>query len=479
MPRVLFKPNKKSAQNYVLNPLTRQAKQALGVIFSYGDLPAVAKAALTKGEYANTDYGHGLEYPTRADRADQVRIWRWEWRNRKGQTPEGHDSKHKIIRRKFHIPEKVYLGVLVGVLECNGYMQEAAKIRGVKILEPISVQYQPNIYSLGQYKLEPFSKEAHSCLGLALYLKNLEQTRELAISRTSFEYLDDEAFMNFYAYIPDEFRQREIRFEAGNVLWKYIKEVNGKFEPTQQILPLELYLDMLEQLLFIHGLPTLRDDNSSLPTVRFEPQVHLALNYSIAPSTEIHVALLEIIVGWVRLEDWIKMVCNPQPYGMQIRLENDSGVMILGDEVTLTRSDRSKQSISKALLLSVLAAITEARGLLEDAARIQTLMPLEDEVVVQYTPNLYWQNNYQITPFDARAWDCLVIALCRQNLELAWAEVREKRGFQHGYYYPTFGLNFCSDGKVELKMPNGNDRIVPEALYVSVLEQLKGIHEII
>ncbi len=478
MPQLLFKPQQRSAENYLLNPLTRQAQQALGVIFSYKDLPAIAKAALEKGEYANTDYGHGLEYPTRPDRADQVRIWRWEWRDRKGQAPEGRDQTHKIIRRKFHIPERVYLGVLVGVLECNGYIKEAAKIRESKTLESIKVQYKPNIYSLEQYKLEPFSYEAHSCLGLALYPKNLEQTREMAILKTSIEYLDDQAFMNSYAYVPDQFRRCEIRFEAGHIVWEYIKEANGKFEPAQQVLSEDLYLDILEQLFFIHGLETLRNDVLSLPTVRFEPQVHLAPNYHIAPRTEIFVALLEIIVAWVRLEDWVNMVLNPQPYGMQIRLENDSGVMILGDEVTMTTIQRTKQSIPKALFLAVLAAITKARGMLKESKTIRALMPLEN-IEVHYKPDMYWQQNYRITPFDARVWDCLIIALCRQNIEQTWAEAQERRGFSYGYYHPTLSLIFRTDGTVKLKMPNGNDRIVAQALYLAILEQVKGIHDLL
>jgi hypothetical protein len=475
MPKVLFKPNIKSAENYVLNPLTRQAQQALGVICSYGDLPAIAKAALTKGEYANTDYGHGLEYPTRADRADQVRIWRWEWRNRKGQAQKGRDQTHKMIRRKFHIPEKLYLGVLVGILECNGYTQEAAEIRVAKTLEPVEVRYIPSIFSLEQYKLESFSYEAHLCLWIALCLKNLERTRELAISRIGFEDFDD-AFESHYGFVPNEYRQRAMRFEAGNIVWEFIKPTNGKFEPTQQVLPESLYLDILEQLLFIHGLPTLRDENSSLPMVLLALSFHDALNYRIAPRTHLTVALLEIIVSWVRLEDWVKIALNEQPYYQGIRLENDSSLMIFGQEITLTDEQHKQQSVSQTMFLSVLNAILQARGLLEDAARIQTLMPLE-EVSVKFQPNLYWQNNYQITPFDARAWNCLAIILCRQNLELAKAEAREKRGFQHGYHYPTFGLNFYGDGTVELKMPNGNDRIVPETLYLAVLEQVKGIHE--
>ncbi len=474
VPQLLFKPQQHSAENYLLNPLTRQAQQALGVIFSYKDLPAIAKAALEKGEYANTDYGHGLEYPTRPDRADQVRIWYWEWRDRKGQAPEGRDQTHKIIRRKFHIPERVYLGVLVGVLECNGYVEEATKIREAKPIEPIQVQYKPNIYTVGQYKIEPFSKEAHSCLGLALYLKNLEQTRELAILKTSFEYIDEEAAMYSYAYTPDEIRRREICFEDGNIVWKYIKTANGKFEPAEQVLPEDLYLDMLEQLLFIHGLPSLRDDNSSIPTVLFEPSVHDPNNYQII---EEYKPLLEIIVAWVRLTDWLKMVLKPQPYGLQIRLENDSGVMMLGDEVTMTNAQRTKQPIPKDLFLAVLAGIVEARGDIENTKAIQALMPLE-KIEVQYKPNIFEPKNYLITPFDARAWDCLIIALCRQNPLQAWAEAQEKRGFAYGYHHPTFGLNFRTDGKVELKMPNGKDRIVPTSLYLVILEQVTRLNKI-
>ncbi len=477
MPQLLFKPQQRSAENYLLNPLTRQAQQALGVIFSYKDLPAIAKAALEKGEYANTDYGHGLEYPTRPDRADQVRIWRWEWRDRKGQAPEGRDQTHKIIRRKFYIPEKVYLGVLVGILECNGYILEAAKIRKAKTIEPVEVQYKPNIYNLGQYKLEPFSKEAYSCLGLALHLKNLEQTRGLAISRTSFQYLDDDAFLYSYAYIPDEVKQRKIRFEAQSIIWEYFGSANGKFEPTQQILPLDLYLDMLEQLLFIHDLPSLRNDSSSIPTVLFEPSVHDARNYQIT-TTPLQHALLEIIVAWVRLEDWIKMVLNSKPYGMRIRLENDSGVSMVGDEVTMTLADHTQQRIEKTVFLSVLAAIVEARGDLDNANAIRALQPLE-KIEVQFKPDVYNPKNYIITPFDARVWDCLTIMFCRQNFELAWAEAKEKRSFAYGYYHPTLSLIFRTDGTVKLKMPNGNDRIVPTSLYLSVLEQVKGIHDLL
>ncbi len=128
------------------------------------------------------------------------------------------------------------------------------------------------------------------------------------------------------------------------------------------------------------------------------------------------------------------------------------------------------------MFLSVLAAIVEARGDLDNATAIRALQPLE-KVEVQFQPDVYNPKNYVITPFDTRVWDCLTIMFCRQNFKQAWAEAQEKRGFAFGYHHPTFGLNFRTDGTVEIKMPNGNDRIVPENLYLSVLEQVKGIHD--
>ncbi|NJQ97290.1 MAG: hypothetical protein HC784_05595 [Hydrococcus sp. CSU_1_8] len=217
--------------------------------------------------------------------------------------------------------------------------------------------------------------------------------------------------------IPDQFRQRELRFEAGNIVWEYYTTKNGQFEKAKQVLPEDLYFDILEQLLFIHGLPTLRDATSVLPTLRFEPNPHSRLNYEITPQTKIHVALLETIIAWVRLSDWVNMVLKPQPYGMQIRLEDDSGVMVLGDEVTLTLPDHSQQKIEKDLFLSVLAAILEARGIAE-AASVRALISLKHEVVVQYLPDLYWIGNYRISPFDARVWDCLDLILCRNVLSI-------------------------------------------------------------
>ncbi len=474
MPKVLFKPSVKSFANYTLHPLTKQAEQALAVICSYGNLPTIAKAALNKGEYANTDSGHGLEYPTREDRADQVRIWYWQWRKRKGQGSVGSDQTDKIIKRKFHIPEKVYLGVLVGVLDCNGYLEEANLIRAAKIFEPITVQYVPNIFNETQYKFEPFSYEAQTCLRIALSLKNLQLSRELAMSRTGFE--DFNAYENQKENVPDEFRRRAMRFENESIVWEFSKVESGKFEPTKQVVSESLYWDILEQILFIHALPSLRAESSNLSTIVWNPSVHNALNYTIIPREHLTVALLEIIVSWVRLEDWIKIASNEKPYTQGIKLENQSSLMILGDEITLTDVKHKKHSVSKILFLSVLNGILHARGMQEDAISIQNLMPL-DTVIVEYKPDLYSQANYQITNFDARASDCLSIILCRQNLELVWDEAKQKRGFQFGYYYPTFSLNFYTDGNVELKMPNGNDRILPEDFYLNILEQVVNLHK--
>ena len=129
--------------------------------------------------------------------------------------------------------------------------------------------------------------------------------------------------------------------------------------------------------------------------------------------------------------------------------------------------------VSKAEFLAVTAALLKARGLADYAQQVEAMMPETpaEPIRVEWRPDSYRAKNYRIIPFDARAADCLETILCRNNLEQPRDEARREVGFRWGYYM-VFGLDWRTDGQMNLLFPEGNDRMVPAGLYLSVLEQV-------
>jgi hypothetical protein len=467
MTNLIFRLNRRNSSNYQLTPSTRQTRSALAVILAYGSLPTIAKAALERGEYGETDRGLGLEYPTRPDRADQVRIWYWEWRNRKGKSPKT-TNPNRLVTRKFHIPENLYLAVLVGILESRGYKQEAQTIRAAKALADVSVQYIPDPYSQDNYQLQPHSTKAQLCLHVALCQRDFERTRQHAKEQSGFT-IQDESWLMFYQYRPDELLTREWRFENGKYTWQ---SIGSNFERQTSTVSETMYLHILEQLLFWHGLETVHSDTAPCPELRFTPRAEDAINYKIAPQ---HRQTLEVMLSWYRLEQVAEIALQAgQLYKPKAYFNlNGIGAEWRETDVLLHLNHTKQISVSKQDYLAVLSGLLGARGLEGLALELHTLLDFVPEVVI-WTPNLYWQRNYQMMPFDLRVWNCLEMLFCRGDIEKARDEARLEQGFQYGYYAPTFGLVFRTDDLVLLRMPD-KDRIVTKALYLAVLEQVLGI----
>jgi hypothetical protein len=244
-----FQPDLRYSENYRLEPESPSARQALAVMMAYGNLPVLAQAAVQRYGYGNSNYGHGLEYPTRPERVGQVRIWYWQWCKRKGPHPTS-KNPHKIKVRKYHLAENIYLAVLAGVLEAHGLHSEAATIGEIMPLAAIAVSYQPNIYSIGQYKITPFATNTHQCLMVALALHDLPRSYALAQARQGFVF-DDQSLLQLENYVPAAIRRRELRYaEDGKLHW-LSSSLGGEAQTTA--LDEALYLQVLEQLRQIHG----------------------------------------------------------------------------------------------------------------------------------------------------------------------------------------------------------------------------------
>jgi hypothetical protein len=462
MTKLIFRPNRSNSSNYQLTPSTRQTRSALAVILAYGSLPTIAKAALERGEYGETDRGLGLEYPTRPDRADQVRIWYWEWRNRKGKSPKT-SNPHRLVTRKFHIPESLYLAVLVGVLEARGYTQEAQTIRTAKALADVGVQYIPDPYSQDNYQLQPHSTEAQLCLHVALCQRDFERTRQHAQEQSGFT-VQDESWLMFYQYRTDETLTRAWQFENGKYTWQ---SIGSNFERQTSTVSETMYLHILEQLLCWHGLETVHSDTAPCPELRFVPRAEDAINYKIAPENR---QTLEVILSWYRLEQVAEIALQAgQPYQPKAYINLDGiGAEWRDDDVLLHLNHTTQMSVPKPDYLAVLSGVLYARGLEGLALELHTLMEFTPEPVV-WQPNLYWQRNYQMMPFDLRVWDCLVVLFCRADLQKARDALRLEQGFEAS----NFGLEFRQDGTVRLRVL-GKERVVSRALYLAVLEQVLG-----
>jgi hypothetical protein len=461
-PTLTFRPNPKNSSNYSISPSTRQTHSALAVILAYGSLPTIAKAALERGEYGETDRGLGLEYPTRTDRADQVRIWYWEWRERKGKSPKT-SNPHRLVTRKFHIPESLYLAVLVGVLEARGYTQEAQAIRAAKPLADVNVQYIPHPYSQDNYQLQPHSTKAQLCLHVALCQRDLARTRQHARKQSGFA-VQDESWLMFYQYRTDETLTREWRFENGTYTWH---SVGSNFQPQTSTVSETMYLHILEQLLFWHGLETVHSDTASCPELRFVPRAEDAINYKIAPH---HRQTLEVMLSWYRLEQVAEIALQAgQPYKPKAYINlNGIGAEWRDDDVLLHLNHTTQMSVPKPDYLAVLSGVLYARGLEGLALELHRLMNFTPEVVV-WQPNPYWQRNYQMMPFDLRVWDCLEMLFCRGDIQKARDEARLEQGFEES----NFGVEFGRDGTVRLRV-SGRERVVSRVLYLAVLEQVLG-----
>jgi hypothetical protein len=173
MATISYKPTPYNSHRYRLEPTNWITEVSLKIVLCYGNLPTVARAALERQGFGETDRGFGLEYSTRADKVGFVRWWRWDWRERKDKT-----GGYRIKTRKFYIPEPTYLGVLVGVLRAHDLILEANAIVEQMPCEEIVVEFIPSIYDYNNYRIEPYDREYRVCLVQILETGNLQQARD-------------------------------------------------------------------------------------------------------------------------------------------------------------------------------------------------------------------------------------------------------------------------------------------------------------
>ena len=108
MVTLTFEPRIHARNNYKVSPVQDSFIESLSLMLTWPNLPQLAQLAQQRSGYGNTDWGIGLEYPVRTERADQIRFWHWTLQP--GKRPK---------TRKYHRPERDYLGTLAGPHACS------------------------------------------------------------------------------------------------------------------------------------------------------------------------------------------------------------------------------------------------------------------------------------------------------------------------------------------------------------------------
>jgi hypothetical protein len=153
---------------YTVSPHRWTYPKALGTILAWPDLKAVAQFAQERRSFGNTDFGVGLNYPDRPERAGQVQIWRWDW------------NRPRTKTRSFHIPEADYLATLAGLLRLRGLVEQAESVEALQALPTITVMGVPDPFYIGNYTLEPFTYDAYHALRLILEHRDFEKAARKA-----------------------------------------------------------------------------------------------------------------------------------------------------------------------------------------------------------------------------------------------------------------------------------------------------------
>ena len=137
--------------------------KALGTLLAWHQLSDLARFAQERRGYGNTNSGIGLEYPTLPARAGQVRLWHWDWNQKKPKT------------RKFYIPESDYLATLIALLRLHNCAEEANLVAALSPSLPnVIILPEPDRFYIGNWTLTPFHWEAYHGLRLIL------ETRDFA-----------------------------------------------------------------------------------------------------------------------------------------------------------------------------------------------------------------------------------------------------------------------------------------------------------
>ncbi len=163
---------------YTIVPHKWTYRLALGLILSWRDLNDVADMARRRGGYGNTDSGFGLEYPTRPERAGQVRFWRWTW-----------PVKGRIKSRKYYFPEADYLATLVALLKVRGLDTQGLETQQ---LPQVRLEQTPDRYDISNYRFnQDLSYDVLQALRMILNQRDFALAKSRAQSRQGFSLEDD------------------------------------------------------------------------------------------------------------------------------------------------------------------------------------------------------------------------------------------------------------------------------------------------
>ncbi len=167
---------------YTLVPRKWTYRYSLGIMWMierYSSLHRVVEFARKRSDFGETDFGCGIEYPTRPDRQGYVRFWRWNW-----------NEKSKVKTRKFHVPEADYLAVLAARLRLEGWHAELEQIAAMADLPPVELLPVPDPYDVSNYGITTWLPQINHALRLILEQENFDLAAQRAHDRQGFVVAD-------------------------------------------------------------------------------------------------------------------------------------------------------------------------------------------------------------------------------------------------------------------------------------------------
>ncbi len=165
---------------YTIRPPKWTYRLALGLIESWPNLLQVVEFAQRRVGYGDTNSGFGLEYPTRPEKAGQLRFWRWTWRN-----------NGRVKTRKYHFPEADYLAVLLALLLQRGEHAQAHALESQGPLPEVHLEPVSDPYDLSNYRFHgDFTYDAKQCLRLILDQRDFALATARAVAREGFSVAD-------------------------------------------------------------------------------------------------------------------------------------------------------------------------------------------------------------------------------------------------------------------------------------------------
>lgn len=196
---------------YTIEPYKWTYRLALGLILSWPNLGDVADFARRRGSYGNTDSGFGLEYPTRPERAGQVRFWRWTWR-----------LNGRVKTRKYHFPEADYLATLVALLRVLGLSTDGLDTQP---LPEVELHQAPDPYDVSNYQFKQnFNYDALQAMRMILNQRDFALAKSRAQSRQNFS-LEDGSRLEYQEGATIRlFLQRDLVQDIDEALYLHLLE---------------------------------------------------------------------------------------------------------------------------------------------------------------------------------------------------------------------------------------------------------------